>query len=76
MDAIQIGFQHFTQAQEVWFASIGTPHLNWVVLAQEIRDPDVLGQIQNALKTFIESGQVWALIIGCVLGFGFRSMLP
>jgi|GEM_PF-2091121 len=83
MDAIQIGFEHLTQTHDVLLgayhqvgAAIAVPHLDWIVFAQEVRDPDVLGQMQKALQTFIESGQVWALIIGLVLGFGFRSMLP
>ncbi|ERN40704.1 hypothetical protein KR51_00026900 [Rubidibacter lacunae KORDI 51-2] len=38
-----------------------------------IDDPDVLGQMRNAWNNFIESGQVWALIIGLFLGYIFRS---
>ncbi|MFW6264316.1 MAG: hypothetical protein ACOC3E_02215 [Cyanobacteriota bacterium] len=43
-------------------------------LAQTIEDPDVLGQMQDAWQNFIETGQVWALIIGFVFGFLFRSI--
>ena len=43
------------------------------LFAQAIRDPDVLGQIQGSFENFIESGQVWALIIGFVVGYVFRS---
>ena len=43
------------------------------IIAQAVRDPDVLGQIQDAFNNFIESGQVWALLIGLVLGYLFRS---
>jgi hypothetical protein len=47
--------------------------LDWLVLAQEIEDPDILGQIANAWNNFIETGQVWALLIGLVIGYMFRS---
>lgn len=48
-----------------------TPALD--LIAQTVRDPDVLGQMQAAFNNFIESGQVWALLIGLVLGYLFRS---
>ncbi len=44
-----------------------------VVLAQRVEDPDVLGKMQSGFKNFIESGQVWALGIGFVLGYMFRN---
>jgi hypothetical protein len=43
-------------------------------LAQNIRDPDVLGQIQRAFNYFIKSGQVWALLIGLFLGYVIRGI--
>jgi hypothetical protein len=43
------------------------------LLAQKIEDPDILGKIQKSWRNFIESGQVWALGIGFVLGYIFRS---
>lgn len=46
---------------------------NGLVLAQYVEDPDVLGQIQDAWNTFIESGQVWALLIGLFIGYLFRT---
>ncbi|MBE9124636.1 hypothetical protein IQ257_03530 [Coleofasciculus sp. LEGE 07092] len=48
--------------------------VHWLVLAQTIEDPDVLGQIQGAFKNFVESGQVWAFLIGLVIGYIFRGM--
>lgn len=41
--------------------------------AQSVRDVDILGDFQNAWNNFIKTGQVWALIIGFVLGWGFRG---
>ncbi|MCP2731431.1 hypothetical protein [Limnofasciculus baicalensis] len=48
--------------------------LDWLVLAQNVTDPDVLGQMQRAFSNFINSGQVWALLIGLVVGYMFRGM--
>ena len=43
-------------------------------LAQRIEDPDLLGQVQDTWDNFIESGQVWAMLIGLLVGYMFRSM--
>ena len=47
---------------------------NWTVLAQSVKDPDVLGQMQRAFDNFIKSGQVWALGIGLVMGYLIRGI--
>jgi hypothetical protein len=43
------------------------------VIAQQF-DQDIIGDLGNALRTFVESGQIWALIIGFVLGFMLRGV--
>ena len=43
-------------------------------LAQIIEDPDILGQMQAAWNNFIESGQVWAFLIGIFFGYLFKSL--
>lgn len=43
------------------------------ILAQQIEDPDILGQIQDAWFNFIDSGQVWALVIGIFFGYTFKG---
>jgi hypothetical protein len=47
---------------------------NTVILAQMVEDPDVLGQMQDAWNNFVETGQVWALLIGVFIGYMFRSL--
>lgn len=37
------------------------------------KDTDVIAQFQQSFKHFVESGQVWALVIGVVIGYLFRS---
>lgn len=39
---------------------------------QAVREVDVLGQMQQGWNNFVESGQVWALVIGVVVGYMFR----
>lgn len=43
------------------------------LFAQMIEDPDIIGQITNAWNNFVESGQVWAMVIGLFLGYTFAS---
>lgn len=43
------------------------------LLAQQIEDPDVLGQMEDAWYNFIDSGQVWALLIGTFFGYTFKG---
>ncbi|MDB9527783.1 hypothetical protein PN498_17440 [Oscillatoria sp. CS-180] len=44
-----------------------------MILAQQF-DQDVLGDLGNAVNTFVQSGQVWALLIGFVLGYLLRGV--
>ncbi|MGK7910577.1 MAG: hypothetical protein AB4050_03705 [Synechococcus sp.] len=37
-------------------------------------EQDVLGDIQNGFTNFVETGQVWALLIGLVLGYVIRGL--
>ena len=43
------------------------------LLAQQIEDPDILGQMQDAWYNFIDSGQVWALLMGAFVGYTFKG---
>jgi len=45
------------------------------VIAQTVRDPEVLNQIRDGWNNFIDSGQVWALLIGLFLGYVFRTFI-
>lgn len=49
-----------------------TPH-DWTVLAQQYNQ-DILGDIQKGFNNFVKTGQVWALLIGVILGYMIRSM--
>lgn len=46
-----------------------------VMLAQQVSDPNLIGQAQKAWSYFIQSGQIWALIIGVIIGYFIRGMV-
>ncbi|NES97702.1 MAG: hypothetical protein F6K32_21330 [Desertifilum sp. SIO1I2] len=53
----------------MWFSSFDS-----TILAQQAANTDIVQNVQQAFNTFIESGQVWAFIIGLVLGYLFRTL--
>jgi hypothetical protein len=54
-------------------ASVTANQTTATVIAQQF-DQDVVGDLGNAFNTFVESGQVWALLVGFVLGYMLRSV--
>jgi hypothetical protein len=48
-------------------ATVGTP-----VIGQYF-DQDLIGTTGQMLNGFYESGQLWALLIGVVIGYGLKS---
>lgn len=44
-----------------------------LVLAQQF-DQDILGDISTAFGRFVDSGQLWAMVIGFVIGYIFKSL--
>ncbi|WP_017652048.1 hypothetical protein [Fortiea contorta] len=47
---------------------------NASLLAQNVTDPNVVGQMQKAWNHFIQTGQVWALLIGLIIGYMIRNL--
>lgn len=54
--------------------SWATPNHSLVIAQQQIQDIDILADVQAAFDSFVSSGQVWALLIGLVLGYLVRSL--
>jgi hypothetical protein len=46
-----------------------------VVLAQQV-DVDIIQDFQNTWNNLLETGQLWAFLIGVGLGWWIRSVLP
>ncbi|MEM8604877.1 MAG: hypothetical protein AAGF24_13705 [Cyanobacteria bacterium P01_H01_bin.121] len=44
-----------------------------IILAQQF-EQDVMGDAQQMFQKFVESGQVWALLIGIIVGYLFNSL--
>ncbi|NJL35524.1 MAG: hypothetical protein HC899_01330 [Leptolyngbyaceae cyanobacterium SM1_4_3] len=57
---------------EVWHRYWQSP-IDWSLLAQQF-ETDVFADFRSAFNNFMESGQVWALIIGLILGYLIRSL--
>ncbi len=57
----------FYPAQFQTSATVGTP-----VIGQYF-DQDFVGTTGKMLHGFYASGQLWALLIGVVIGYGFKS---
>ncbi|GEM_PF-3566108 len=47
--------------------------LDWLVFAQQDQ-PDLIADVVNAWQNFVQSGQVWALLIGIFIGWFFRGI--
>lgn len=61
-----------------WAAALGEPAPSLAlthapILAQQFEETDLAGQVQDAWGTFVETGQIWALAIGLILGYMFRT---
>jgi hypothetical protein len=57
--------------QQGWIWQI---HWDWSHLAQQQFNTDVFAATRGWFDNFLKSGQVWALVIGFVLGFVLRGM--
>ncbi|MFM6819683.1 MAG: hypothetical protein ACKPKB_26365 [Dolichospermum sp.] len=49
-------------------------HITFLANSSYIKDPDILEQIRLIWNYFITSGQIWALSIGVVVGYLFKSL--
>ncbi len=68
LDLVHQGVSHWaTIGPDLWHLST-----DGLVLAQNT-DADLVAQAQQAWKTFIETGQVWAFLIGLIIGYAFRT---
>jgi len=48
-------------------------HINMDLLAQQFKQ-DVMGDLGKGWNNFVKTGQIWAMIIGVVVGYLFRSI--
>ena len=48
--------------------------VSFLPIAQQVRDTNLLGQVTNAWNHFVQTGQIWALLVGIILGYFIRGM--
>jgi carboxylesterase type B len=70
---VTTGFNNISHWNEVVGVLNSQSQVDWMVLAQNVNDTNVIAQMQSAWDNFIKSGQVWALLIGLFFGYLFRS---
>jgi hypothetical protein len=61
---------HITHAALEYFWQLP---IDWS-LAQQVTDPDLIGRVQKSFNHFVQTGQVWALLIGLVIGYMLRNL--
>lgn len=74
---------HMLQDAALWLSSIDvlgdvarSLHAGWPldpVLAQQIPQTDLMGDVQRAFDNFVKTGQAWAFLIGLVLGYMLKT---
>ena len=47
---------------------------DWIVLAQQFKETDITGDVGKTWNQFVRTGQVWALLIGLVVGYLARAL--
>ncbi|WP_009632651.1 hypothetical protein [Synechocystis sp. PCC 7509] len=48
--------------------------INWTIVAQTFKQTDLVGDVQKAFDHFVQTGQIWAMITGLIIGYLFRSL--
>ncbi len=66
---------NFPIQQENYFLAYQNPSQTQtqILISQKIEDIDILADMRKAWDNFIDSGQVWALLIGLSIGYMFRG---
>ena len=44
------------------------------ILAQTFNNVDIIKDMAEAWYNFVETGQCWALLIGVIVGYGFKGL--
>ncbi|GAB4242384.1 MAG: hypothetical protein Kow00121_68210 [Elainellaceae cyanobacterium] len=64
---VGVTWSSLNQHSLLWHSAI-----DWSLLAQF--DTDVFRPVREFFDNFVESGQVWALLIGLIIGYLVRSL--
>jgi hypothetical protein len=64
------GMYHWFDGIPLWQSHV-SPDL--MVVANQIKQTDLVGDIQKAFDHFVKTGQAWAFLIGLVLGYMVKT---
>ncbi|MEA5576503.1 hypothetical protein [Anabaena sp. UHCC 0451] len=64
----------YLHLHDTLFSLLGNIHIDINFVATNIKDPDVIGQMQNAWNNFVKTGQIWATLTGIIIGYLFKSL--
>ena len=70
----QSGWRQPEASLEASFGETAIARQNSQPVVAQVFDQDIVGDLGNVFSTFIESGQIWALLVGFVLGYMLRSV--
>lgn len=45
----------------------------WIDIFLQVKQTDLWGDVQRAWNNFVKTGQLWAMLIGFILGYAIRS---
>ena len=55
------------------YSAIATTGVSQPILAQQFEETNLGKQVQDSWTNFVESGQIWALCVGFLFGYMFRT---
>lgn len=64
------GLTHWSDAVQLIQAHVP---IDLAVLDNPIKQTDLAGDVQRAFNNFVKTGQVWAFLIGLVLGYFVKT---
>lgn len=73
MQTLPIVLNHISPGHDTLNALHHVTSIDWHGLAQLKNDTDLFGQVGRSWDNFVKTGQVWALLIGIVIGYLFKG---
>ncbi len=63
----------FSHSYDLGYQTLLKLPINWTLVAQTVKQTDLAGDVQKAFDHFVQTGQIWALLTGLIVGYLFRS---
>lgn len=62
-----------TICDEWMLVLIGKIPFTWIDIFLQIKQTDLGGDVQRAWNHFVKTGQLWAMLIGFIVGYAIKS---